>query len=424
MYIDFMLHRFLLIVILLSVVVLGRPSSASDVPFDSVMYLFVQNPDTNTSKKLNYVETSANVEIVSNYKDSLEKERDMAVFYRNTIEHILEHSSKDDRMESLKKVVEEAEIFDQNASVYHVFYANDKLVIKYFLKDFEFLSQVDSVKPLLKKHIKGDLHSAVYLKLKREIETGEMEESLREIPDESDRAFIYIVLNSMFRYKEDVSSMIENYKYQLTDEKQLYFLVNRFWHKENYDSKKYFAFSWGGAVIKSFGRLSDKIGLSPGMYLGIDFVRKDFLYEWFMDINGCQNKELDSLQFYDMRWDFNFGYTFLKKDHLNLFGYVSAGLGMNGLSARGKDSNDKANNDLPTQFSPAFGAGVMVDLFFTEKDHIHHGLRFRTGVRSLFSGDVLKTSGVRLYASLEWTFREYTKKPIDFDYSFRESGVK
>lgn len=150
MYIDFMLHRFLLIVILLSVVVLGRPSSASDVPFDSVMYLFVQNPDTNTSKKLNYVETSANVEIVSNYKDSLEKERDMAVFYRNTIEHILEHSSKDDRMESLKKVVEEAEIFDQNASVYHVFYANDKLVIKYFLKDFEFLSQVDSVKPLLK----------------------------------------------------------------------------------------------------------------------------------------------------------------------------------------------------------------------------------------------------------------------------------
>ena len=110
-----MLHRFLLIVILLSVVVLGRPSSASDVPFDSVMYLFVQNPDTNTSKKLNYVETSANVEIVSNYKDSLEKERDMAVFYRNTIEHILEHSSKDDRMESLKKVVEEAEIFDQNA---------------------------------------------------------------------------------------------------------------------------------------------------------------------------------------------------------------------------------------------------------------------------------------------------------------------
>ena len=65
-----------------------------------------------------------------------------------------------------------------------------------------------------------------------------------------------------------------------------------------------------------------------------------------------------------------------------------------------------------------------MDLFFTEKDHIHHGLRFRTGVRSLFSGDVLKTSGVRLYASLEWTFREYTKKPIDFDYSFRESGVK
>jgi hypothetical protein len=79
---------------------------------------------------------------------------------------------------------------------------------------------------------------------------------------------------------------------------------------------------------------------------------------------------------------------------------------------------------MPYQFYPTFGAGAIVDLFFTDKGRIHNGLRFRTGIRSIFSGDVLKASGVRLYASIEWTFREYSKKQVDFDYSFREKGVK
>ena len=141
-----MLHRFLFIVILLSVVALGRPSSVNDVPLDSVMHLFVQNSDTDTSKKLDLAETSAKVEIVSNYRDSLEKERFYAMYYRNTIENLLNKGE----VETLKKVVEEAELFDRNASAFHVFYANDILVVKYFLKDFDFLAQVDYVKDFRK----------------------------------------------------------------------------------------------------------------------------------------------------------------------------------------------------------------------------------------------------------------------------------
>ena len=402
--------------------------TADSVHLHDVMDLFVQNPHIATPQDslkvksvTGYVDTSAHFDWPLGFETGSQKERNESKQFRAAIAKALDEERYDD----LKMIMKDVETYERTAQIYPVFYANDKLVIQYFLKNFDYLSHVDSIKVVPEFGFYNDeFQGILYGKLRKHIELGTLDSNLKKVENESDRTFIYIILNSLFVPKEHVSSMIEKYKYQLTDEQQLFFLVKHFWHKEDYDSKNYGAFSWGGAVIKSFGRLSDKIGLSPGMYLGIDFVRKDFLYEWFMDINGCQNKEQDSLQFYDMRWDFNFGYTFLKKDHLNLFGYVTAGFGLNGLSARGKNSNDKANKDLPTQFSPAFGAGVMVDVFFTEKDHVHHGLRFRTGVRSLFSGDVLRTSGVRLYASLEWTFREYTKKPVDFDFSFREKGVK
>ncbi|SIN98296.1 hypothetical protein SAMN05720758_0876 [Fibrobacter sp. UWB11] len=415
-----MLHRFSLFVFFLSVVAFCGPSFADDVPLDSVMHLFVQNPDTDTSKKLDFDETSAKAKIVANYRDSLEKERFYAMYYRNTIEDLLNKGE----IERLKTVVEEAELFDRNASTFHVFYANDILVIKYFLKDYDFLAQVDYIKDLLNSSIHADMRSALYRTLKREIETGKIEENLREVPNESDRVFVYIILNSLFENKKGVSQLIEKYKYQLTDEKQLYFLVTRFWQKEDFDTKNYAAFSWGAAIIKPVGSLADKVGWMPGMYIGIDFIRNDFLYEWFMDINGCQNKEPDSLQFYDMRWDFNFGYTFIKNKNVFFYGYATVGFGMNAFNIRGKSVGDKANDDMPYQFYPAFGAGAIVDLFFTDKGRIHNGLRFRTGIRSIFSGDVLKASGVRLYASIEWTFREYSKKQVDFDYSFREKGVK
>ena len=423
LYINFMLHRFSLLFILVLATAFGMlcvPSFADDVPLDSVMHLFVQNPDTNASKKLQFVETSPNAEYPSSYRDSLEKERKMAVLYRSAVEKALD----EDRFEDLKRILDEVEIFDRNALMFSALHVNDKLILKYFVKDFEFLSQVDYVKTLLNPSIHGDKRSVLYSKLKREIETGKIEKTLREVSNESDRVFVYIVLNSLFVNKEIVSELIEKYKYQLTNEKQLYFLVTRFWYKEEFDTSSYGAFSLGAAIIKPLGRLSDKVGLTPGMYVGIDFVRSDFLYEWFMDINGCQNKEPDSLQFYDMRWDFNWGYTFVKNKHVFLYGYATLGFGMNAFNVRGKSNDDKENDDMPYQFYPAFGAGAMIDLFFTEKGSTHNGLRFRTGLRSIFSGDVLKASGVRWYASIEWTFHEYSKKQVDFDYSFRKNGVK
>ena len=437
LYITFMQYRFSRLFILVLATAFGMlcvPSFAADVPLDSVKHLFVQNPSSATSQTadsnaslnnsnsaLNTVETSPNLDVHQTYAEIVKKERDEAMLYRLAMMKAL----KEDRIDDLVQIVKDAEAYERTAKMYPVFFANDRFLIKYFIKNFEYLSNVDSVKNLVMEvEIYDELQGALYRKLRKEIESGKLEESIKNIENESDRAFVYIILNSFFEKKEEVSSLIEKYKYQLTNDKQLAFLVKRFWKKDELDENSYAAFSWGGAIIKSLGGLSDKIGLSPGMYLGIDFIRNNFLFEWGMDINGRQNKDPDSLQFYDMRWDFNFGYTLVKSKHVLLYGYGTVGFGMNAFNIRGKESKDKSNDDLPYQFYPAFGAGAIVDLFFTEKGHFHNGLRFRTGLRSMFSGDVLNASGVRLYASIEWTLHEYTKKPVEFDYSFRKNGVK
>lgn len=410
------------------------PSFAADVPLDSVKHLFVQNPSSanlhtpnsndslkKANAKMTSVETSPNIEVPQSYAEIVKKEREEALLYRLAMVKALD----EDRFDDLEQIVKDAEAYERTAKMYPVFFANDRFLIKYFLKNFEYLSNVDSVSKLVISNENYDeLQGTLYRKLRREIESGKLEESVKNIENKSDRVFVYIILNSFFEKKEEVSSLIEKYKYQLTNDKQLAFLIKRFWKKEELDESNYTAFSWGAAIVKSLGSLSDKIGLSPGMYLGIDFIRSNFIYEWGMDFNGVQNKDPDSLQFYDMRWDFNFGYTFVKSKHVLLYGYGTVGFGMNAFNVRGKESKDKASDDLPYQFYPTFGAGAIVDLFFTDKGRFHNGLRFRTGFRSLFSGDVLKTSGIRLYASIEWTLHEYKKEPVEFDYSFRKNGVK
>ena len=411
---KYLFHSAFFCFLFLSHVVYAMERVAENAPdsvsLNSVMHLFVQNP--NTQDSLVFVETSPNMYIPDDMNAVVASEKNEALIYRLAMEKALE----EDRIDDLKQVLQEAESFNRNAKFYRAFYGNEQLILRYFIGDFDCLSNVDSVSRMLKQSYPDELQDELNRKLWKHIESGKIEEYLKGVDDESNRAFIYIVMNSLFKNKTMTSKLIEKYRPQLTDKKQLYFLVTRFWEKEEFDAKNYSAFSLGAAVIKSLGGLADKINWSPGMYLGIDFIRNDFLYEWFMDINGVQNKDPDSLQFVDMRWDFNFGYTFLKNDNMFLYGYATAGFGMNSFYVRGKNSNDKSNDDLPFQFYPSLGAGVMMDLFFTDRGRFHNGLRFRTGFRSLFSGDVLKKSGIRLYASIEWTMHEYTKRPVQFDF--------
>lgn len=92
---------------------------------------------------------------------------------------------------------------------------------------------------------------------------------------------------------------------------------------------------------------------------------------------------------------------------------------MDGLVDDG-ENDERANNDkLPYQFYPTFGAGILLDLFFTEMKETsenHHGIRFRVGVKNIWADDLVQKNGFRLYASVEWQFHEVNEKKVKFDY--------
>ena len=359
-----MLNRFLLVVILLSVVVFGQPSSGVEDSFSD--------------------------------RDSLEDERYSAEFYRNTIERIIVHIPKEDRADSLKKVVEEAEAFDQKSSVHHVFRGNDKLVIKYFLKDFEFLSQVDSVEDLLKGYIYGDRQAAMRQKLRREIYNGDVEEALKEVPDESDRVFIYIVLNILVEGEPEASYWFEEKKSHLTNKKQLNYLVNRYERKVRIKKRKSNKMLIGVGGLKPLGDIADTLSNSGfGINCGQDWIRGNLLYEFLATIDFFDTKKPDSWRFADLGFHFSFGYKLTNWYYLNLFATATVGISFNYL---GNFNDENGKNVSPIQFYPTFGANLIADIWPNNLS----GLRFRGGVNNLWSDKVVKSSGARLYLSIEW----------------------
>ena len=366
-------------------------------------------------------------QLLNVFRLTLENEQKAAADYRTWMTKAL----LEDQFEDLRRIIKDAKQFEQNAKVYPVFYGNEKILLSYFAKNYDFLSNVDSIKAGSKEGRYYDvLQDVLYKKLKSEIESAKLEETLKQVENESDRAFIYIFIVGLFEKKETTTELIEKFKYQLTKQDQLRYLTENFWKKEDFDTQSYFAFSMGASVVQPLGNLCDRVKTGGGMLLGFDLVHKNYLFDLLIDINFMPLKrnpgvDPDSLQFSDGRLDFNFGYPFVIREKVKLYGVAAIGLGMNSYND-GKGDRDK--NNLPYQFYPAFGAGVLLDLFFTKiEDSVsfstnHHGIRFRAGFRSLFSGDVIKTSGVRLYAAIEWVMHEYSKAPVDFDYSFREKS--
>lgn len=144
-----MLHRFSHLFIFVFVTAFGMLcvlSFAADVPLDSVKHLFVQNPNSaslhsknsnvtsnGSSDTLTTVETSPNIEVLQSYAETAKKEREEALLYRLAMSKAL----FEDRYDDLAQIVKDAEAYEQTAKVYPAFFANDRFLIRYFLKDFD-----------------------------------------------------------------------------------------------------------------------------------------------------------------------------------------------------------------------------------------------------------------------------------------------
>ena len=79
--------------------------------------------------------------------------------------------------------------------------------MKYFLGDFESLCDVQFVSRYNTRpdYTYDAFNKTFKEKLKAEIESGKLDEKLKSVDDESDRLFIYIVLNGFFKYNYDIA---------------------------------------------------------------------------------------------------------------------------------------------------------------------------------------------------------------------------
>jgi hypothetical protein len=360
----------------------------------------------------------------SDFRKAMKQEQETVELYRALMTKAL----AEDRIDDLKSIVKEAESFQKNARAYPVFYDMEKMLLSYFVKDYEFLSNVDSVKDFVKHGYYYDpFRDLLYAKLKALINSGKLKETLKDVENESDRAFIYLFLRGCFESKETMTPLVEKYKFQVTKRKQLTYLVRRFWFRKEFDLEHFLAASAGGGLVVPFGSLSDKVNLGGAMDVAVDYMSDKHFYEGFLLINGSGVVNPDSLQFFDIGLIFNYGYRFFKKKYLNLYGYGSVGLGFDGLNASEEEMKN-GDLDLPSQVYPSLGAGLIADVFFTEvkKDGNGslHGIRFRAGVKNVWAHNALKASGARLFVSIEWIVHQHWEAPAKFDYSFRENWTE
>ena len=383
----------------------GRFTDRADslVKLNSVMDLFVQNeveiplPSTNDS---------AAAKKYAILQQEYEK--------RDLLRSAMESALLQDRYDDFKTILAEIDLFEKTAEYVHEILAHEKLFVKYFIKNFDFLGNIDSIKSCSSI----DKNVPLYDKLKQHVQSGEFDKSLEKIENEGNRTFIRILFYGMIVDGDSIMNLLEQNRDKITDIRQLHYLVKKYWPLEALDLHNYVTSSMGLAVSAILGPISDKIDNHCGMILGIGLVINDFLYEFLLGIQGANYKEMKSVVFQDFGANFNFGYKFLNKKYVNLYGILTAGLAYERISDRRDEK--KGDYNFPSQFSPTYGAGLILDIFFGAVFTPRIGLRIRGGVKSIWADDVVNASGYRLYFSVEFLSHKYDKKNATFDYSKRE----
>ena len=313
----------------------------------------------------------------------------------------------ENRIDDLKQIISDAENFERTAQFFPVFLVAEKLLLNYFIGNFEYLSNVDSVADCMEYKAAHDrLQDSLYTKLRRQLETGELEETLKNVEDESDRAFIYITIVGLFENRNTMPDLVEKYKPLLTKVDQLNYVNSQFGsvihHKSHKDTC--FAGSAGAAFVKPVGRVSDRIKSGVGFYVAVDYILDRFIFDWLMDFTGHDVIEPDTLRFSDWRLDFSFGYAFIYKKNFRVYGLVGLGVGVDRFGVQDAKLSDEVNRHMPESFMFSFGASGVVDWYFGDSVF---GIRFRAGMRNIFAEKVLNSSGAKMHASLELLICEF-----------------
>lgn len=387
----------------------GRFTDRADslVKLNFVMDLFVQRADESTIEPDSAV-IAQRVLYLKFLKQKAEAD---------SLRSAMQTSLAEKRYDDFKKTVADAEIFEKENPPHQVIWESQKIWIKYFIKDFDFLSDVDSVS--FYKHY-ASRYGYYAEMLRSQMDSGSFEETLKEVENESDRVFIHLLLMKMTERQDNISELILKYKSKLTKKKQLDYLVENYWDVTGIDKRIYGGISIGVPYSLYLGDISKRMesgfGTKHGLngVIDISFVYNDFLHEFIIDWNYGDYNNVDSLDFYDSNVDYNLGYTFLNAEYLRLYSFISLGYGKNMLICKSHEDDDCLDKVVRDYFS--FGAGGMADVLFTKRRPFQLGIRLRTGIKNVWADNLVNASGYRWYGSVELLFLYYKKGKLEFDY--------
>lgn len=362
---------------------------------DSVINLFVH--DYEESKSL---DSLSPVEMFSE-SEMLRQELDQVKYLRDAMKKALQ----DDNLERLKMLADVSDSYEKS-STYFIVHDCEKILLKYFLGDFNSLSDVQFVSQYNTRpdYVYDTFHKTLKEKLKAEIESGMFDEKLKSVEDESDRLFIYIVLKGFFKYQYDIESLIEKHKLQLKKRKQLEYLVDTYWDRKTVDPRKSYTFFLGGSYIALLGGISDKVENGFGFYGGTNWFWKNVSFESQMNAHFNDVRSSDTLHFYNLGLNLNVGYFFR---NISLLCYLTTGVEVNFYGEnKSYDYKDRSSKDAD-QVYPVYGAGVLFDMLI---------LRFRAGVKNIWGDNTVNASGFRFYMSVELAMPVIKMKPVEFVY--------
>ena len=320
-----------------------------------------------------------------------------------------------DELEQLAQIERDAAAYaDSVGYTKALFQDNEVILVRFLQKDYAFISDIDSISkydysPSTYDRF-GDVLKA-YFRKKRD--SGELEGMFAQIPNASDRAFARIVIARCINVsRQELSEMIEKSVDDLTNEKQLQFLVGRYWHKEGFDLETYACVASGVTYNMMLGDVSKSLDDGIGINADMDYTYKNFFFELRIAIEMNEYKTDEDLNYVGGGFGIDIGRSIpIVADHLHLRPYVGVGFGFSELRWSDEDFVDNVY--------PTFGAGAIADVFFNSTTSMRFGLRLRGGIRTFSAGPRDISSGANFYTQLAFVILETKYKEFKFEYPER-----
>ncbi|WP_144063740.1 hypothetical protein [Fibrobacter sp. UWR2] len=316
-----------------------------------------------------------------------------------------------DCVEQLVQIERDAAAFaDSVGYSKDLFHDNEVILVRFLEKDYAFIANVDSVSKYESSPSNYDrFGDALKAYFRKRMVSGELEGLLAPIPDASDRAFARIVIaRCMNVSRQELSEMIEKYTDDLTNENQLRYLVQRFWHKEGYDLESYACAAVGVSYNMMLGDVSKRLDDGLGVTADLDYVRNNILFELRLAVDLNRYTGEEELNFTGGGFGVDVGATVFHTDRFFLRLYAGIGLGINEL----RWDEDTFEDAL----SPVFGAGALVDMYVNTTGSARFGLRIRSGIRNVGAGPLDISSGANFYMTVSFVLLETRYKEFEYKY--------